>query len=345
MSCLICFTDFSDNEPQIRCGHPKCVSLMCKDCANMLIEHSLRESIIPVCPNRFCKQPITLNKHFDQTNYGLALINYFLTQKEDSIKKELQHEKVLDNIRKDRIKFIYSTFQICVSLTIDIALKSKLNKIDKSRQLKIKNELEKSNRNCMNLTCKGFLDPNFKCMLCDTQFCNKCEKKIVQGHICKQDDIESINTLNTFTKCPKCNIIVQKSEGCDSITCANCKTLFEYSTGKEGGHGSSNKLINLKNRTLSDIVKPEFKGIVLEIEKGPKPVNEETLNKILKCIIQETYTKESCAVTFGKAFTNYIIAKWKISLHQGMLSEIEELNNKEELTYTILEEFKQRLPF
>ncbi len=31
------------------------------------------------------------------------------------------------------------------------------------------------------------------------------------------------------------------------MTCSSCKTLFEYSTGREGGHGSHNENFEVKN--------------------------------------------------------------------------------------------------
>ena len=57
-------------------------------------------------------------------------------------------------------------------------------------------------------------------------------------------------------KCPGCKIPIQKSEGCNGMTCANCKTTFDYRTGSLSDHGSSNRPVTLQTKKIFDF---EFK--------------------------------------------------------------------------------------
>ena len=60
-------------------------------------------------------------------------------------------------------------------------------------------------RFCMNISCDGFLNEDLTCLTCLHQFCSHCEKQLDEGHICKQEDIDSVDVIRSCVKCPTCN--------------------------------------------------------------------------------------------------------------------------------------------
>jgi hypothetical protein len=81
--------------------------------------------------------------------------------------------------------------------------------------------------------CKGFLNDNYYCSLCENHICNKCKTKLEENHECKNEDIEVVELLEKKCKtCPNCGINIQRSKGCDQMFCVSCKTKFNYNTGQ-----------------------------------------------------------------------------------------------------------------
>lgn len=123
------------------------------------------------------------------------------------------------------------------------------NLYDKYEKSIIQKELEKENRKdstekmirCPNSTCQYFcfIDTKItsfaKCPLCDLEFCVNGCKKVHKGNTCaqmkKQEEKENDGAMKIdFKQCPNCNIPIQKSKGCNHITCT-CGTQFCYVCG------------------------------------------------------------------------------------------------------------------
>lgn len=89
---------------------------------------------------------------------------------------------------------------------------------------------------CIKPDCKGFLNDNYVCGLCNVKVCKDCHMCMddVDGieHVCKQENIESVKTIAIETKpCPTCYVPVYKTEGCDQMFCVQCHTAFSWNTG------------------------------------------------------------------------------------------------------------------
>ena len=83
--------------------------------------------------------------------------------------------------------------------------------------------------------CKGFLNKENICDLCNTNICKKCYIKINKDdkdHIC---DEELVNTFNAIKKeakpCPTCGEFISKVDGCDQMFCIKCGTAFSWKKG------------------------------------------------------------------------------------------------------------------
>jgi hypothetical protein len=63
------------------------------------------------------------------------------------------------------------------------------------------------------------ISPLYKCNLCTTIWCSKCDKSH-PGKICSEVDDDK---LDEYTKrCPKCKIPITRSEGCFHMNCTRC---------------------------------------------------------------------------------------------------------------------------
>lgn len=84
---------------------------------------------------------------------------------------------------------------------------------------------------CANNQCNGFVNENWKCDLCEKTTCKHCLVIKEEEHICKEDDIATATLIKSNSKpCPKCNISIIKSDGCDQMWCVNCHTTFDWKT-------------------------------------------------------------------------------------------------------------------
>ncbi len=84
---------------------------------------------------------------------------------------------------------------------------------------------------CSNNDCKGFVNKNWYCELCEKTSCKKCFKLVLENHECNIDDIETANLIKKESKpCPGCNISIMKSSGCHQMWCTSCHVHFDWRT-------------------------------------------------------------------------------------------------------------------
>lgn len=79
--------------------------------------------------------------------------------------------------------------------------------------------------------CKGFLNTEYTCGLCEEKACKKCRRTKHEGK-CNPDDVETMKLLKKDTKpCPNCSVPIFKIEGCDQMWCTKCHTTFSWKKG------------------------------------------------------------------------------------------------------------------
>jgi hypothetical protein len=74
-------------------------------------------------------------------------------------------------------------------------------------------------RQCPNSECRGFINADWNCGLCDTKMCKKCYEKVdedeIKTHICDPAILETNKVLAKDSKpCPKCGALITKLSGC-----------------------------------------------------------------------------------------------------------------------------------
>lgn len=113
---------------------------------------------------------------------------------------------------------------------------------DKAQEMREEFKIEKKERKefekkCPKNGCNGMLSSSWKCRICETWVCNKCEEikkeKNDESHVCDKNTIESLKLIKKDTKgCPKCSCLIHKTDGCDQMWCTQCKVAFSWRTGE-----------------------------------------------------------------------------------------------------------------
>lgn len=86
---------------------------------------------------------------------------------------------------------------------------------------------------CVSDGCRGFLNNEYTCTLCNTQVCKDCHAVVHENHVCKQEDIDSVKLIREETRpCPSCQTNITKTDGCDQMWCTTCHTTFSWNTGR-----------------------------------------------------------------------------------------------------------------
>ena len=85
---------------------------------------------------------------------------------------------------------------------------------------------------CPEPDCKGYLDENAVCGLCKKEACKSC-RLVKHAGDCDPNTVETVKMMDRETKrCPKCNVPIYKTEGCDQMWCPSCHTAFSWKTGE-----------------------------------------------------------------------------------------------------------------
>ncbi|XP_064026162.1 tumor protein D53 isoform X3 [Pogoniulus pusillus] len=123
-----------------------------------------------------------------------------------------------------------------------------------------------------------------QCPSCQFVWCFKCHSPWHEGVNCKEykkgdkllrhwaNEIE--HGQRNAQKCPKCKIHIQRTEGCDHMTCSQCNTNFCYRCGERyrqlrffGDHTSNLSIFGCKYRYLPE--RPHLRRLVRGSVCGP----------------------------------------------------------------------------
>lgn len=90
-------------------------------------------------------------------------------------------------------------------------------------------------RRCPRESCEGFLDQEWACGLCETQFCRHCNEEIGESgeHECDPDVVKTVSLIESDSKpCVNCGVMIHRTEGCLQMWCPHCQTAFDWRTGE-----------------------------------------------------------------------------------------------------------------
>ncbi len=87
-------------------------------------------------------------------------------------------------------------------------------------------------RKCGFAECRGFIDSEGKCALCERLTCRDCYVGLAncqEGHKCSESDL----AIAAETKpCPTCQVPIYRIDGCYQMWCTQCQTAFSWTTGQ-----------------------------------------------------------------------------------------------------------------
>jgi hypothetical protein len=116
----------------------------------------------------------------------------------------------------------------------------------------IDDEPRKFVRQCPMEFCKGFLNEDWFCGLCDQKYCKECNETLTEDHECDPETVKTMKLLNKDSKsCPKCGTVIHKTSGCAQMWCISCHTAFNWRTGEiEMGRIHNPHFIEFKKKTM-----------------------------------------------------------------------------------------------
>lgn len=231
-SCNVCVEVFNkSSHTKINCDF--CQYSMCRKCCETYILSTTQKAH---CMN--CKKEWTLN----------LLVGKFTQKFINKDYKKHQEKCLLER----EIALLPATQPIIEEIKFKKNIQTEMSNINKKiRELKKqlyvlngkyyeKSKTEESRafiKKCSNGECRGFLSTQWKCGLCDMWSCSECHE--VKGmtkdapHTCKTENLETAKLMKKECKsCPKCGVMIFKTEGCDQMWCTQCHTAFSWRTGR-----------------------------------------------------------------------------------------------------------------
>lgn len=250
MDCAICFCEI-DGTP-VKCSDDVCATVICQNC---MISYIGVEGATLRCPRSGCDgeydeisiAPLTEE---NKRRYRRWLLDSYKKKNKKDIERKTTETVVFERLREDRKKFYQDAMPLAVRRVAEIAFASRLRRVPREQ---VETEKGRSKRLCINLFCRGYIDETMTCSTCKSIFCEKCEEVVLDKHVCKKENIESLAYINSLVPCPSCGTKVEKGEGCMAITCV-CGANFWYSTGEKGeagNHGATIPVNIVKSRKLS----------------------------------------------------------------------------------------------
>ena len=244
--CEICTEKFNKKRNKVKCNY--CQYIACSECVETYIKGSYKDAECMSCKKAWTTQFLQVN--FDKTRYNSikthrenvllerekSLLPAAQIKLEENIVKEKKKEELKEQLKELRERKIEIEIQMR-------ELNMKIRRIHIDGDTKDEEPEEKKTyvRNCPADDCRGFLSSHYRCGLCEVWVCKECHeikgKTKDSNHKCKKENVETAKLLMKDTKpCPKCNVPIFRSEGCQQMFCTMCHTPFDWVTGKIISH-------------------------------------------------------------------------------------------------------------
>ena len=187
----------------------------CIDCHKKYLLTSVND---PHCIN--CRTVIPFNNFINKFNEKNWIFTKYKVHKENIL---MEKEK---NLLKVTIRYMSIQNEIKKLVAFKMEKIKEIRNIDSQiDQLnitsKIKNPKIKYKFSCPKETCKGYLNEEYICDLCDINVCKKCYIEMKdETHECDEALVETFNLIKKEAKpCPSCGEFISKISGCDQMFC------------------------------------------------------------------------------------------------------------------------------
>jgi hypothetical protein len=242
--CSICIEDLKVNNTVVcsYCDYTTCnecfqrylldtkrTTKNCMSCNNIFTRGILITMLgLPYIENMYKNHIKELLFNEEKTMIPLSMIT---VQKNKAIKEVLVEKNKLE-LQYNNISNNFDTFDR-IKLEHEIKAHKYYITYLKSRPIDEKNKKIQYKYPCATINCDGFVNNQWVCEICDKTTCKYCFKIKEENHECLKDDVDTAELIKKDSKpCPKCNISIMKSSGCDQMWCISCHTAFDWKTLK-----------------------------------------------------------------------------------------------------------------
>jgi hypothetical protein len=270
-TCDVCCEKINKiNHKEVKC--PFCDLTSCRSCSQRYILESFEDPHCMGCKtawNRefvdtFCTKYFRntkLRKHRENILFEREKMRMPETQPE--VERIIQMRRLRRIIHKQRVKLIelHNTYRLFETntpvppevLTLYKEMEDVYRSLEQLRtgEALIGFEARRFVRQCPIEKCKGFLNEDWYCGLCERKYCKECNETLTCNHECNPETVKTMKLLNKDSKsCPKCGTVIHKTSGCAQMWCVSCHTAFNWRTGEiETGRIHNPHFIEFKKRT------------------------------------------------------------------------------------------------
>ena len=258
--CDICCETFNRlNHKRVEC--PFCDLSCCIQCCHVYLLSSTEDPHCMKCKHAWNREFVDnfCTKKFRNIDYRIHRENV-LFEREKSlmpatqpyIERIILMRKLIENINEKRSELIqlyrkYRIFDIInshreqinkdypdiaeirKSIDENFTIYSELKNMGNNFNL---DDAPKFNRKCPTQDCRGFLNNDWYCAICENITCEKCNETQKSDHICNKESIKTMKLLKKDSKpCPSCGTVIYKISGCSQMFCVDCHTAFDWYSG------------------------------------------------------------------------------------------------------------------
>lgn len=234
--CSICCEHYNKNtRRKVECNY--CQHTCCTDCVKKYLLGSHQDAHCMNCKNEWS------NDFLDSVLQKTFRLTILKKHRENVL---LEREKAMLPATQDVAQRILTCEQL---MQENKALTQKKREIESQIRennhtfWRIKSNQDKPNETktvyikaCPSNDCRGFLNENWGCGICNSKVCKKCCELIdptKETHQCNPQTVETIKLLaNDSRQCPNCPAMIFKIGGCDQMFCTQCHTAFSFKTGR-----------------------------------------------------------------------------------------------------------------
>ncbi len=234
MECPICIENIKENQ-DFKCFN--CNGTYCIGCMKIYLLGCNEE---PHCLN--CRHAISYDQFVNKFDMKWRLGIYKKHKEKILLDKELAlmpltvgYMERLKNVEKLKVE--------------KAKLAEKIYELDRQIFALVNNQTPNQNNNnstlnkqtvkyewiqaCPTSGCRGFLNTDYECAVCNKNYCKQCLEEKKQGHKCDEELVETMKLIKKESKpCPKCGEFISKISGCDQMFCTSCGTAFSWKTGE-----------------------------------------------------------------------------------------------------------------
>jgi hypothetical protein len=270
--CDVCCEKLNKiNHKKVQC--PFCDLTSCRSCSQRYILESFQDPHCMGCKTLWNREFVDsfCTKYFRNTelrrhreNVLLEREKALMPETQPEVERIIQMRKLRRIIRKQKEDLIelhhrYGAFDYDQPLPDEIRtlyrdMENTYRHLEQIRMngTTIDNEPRRFVRQCPVEECKGFLNEEWYCGLCEVNYCKDCNEPVTLDHECNPETAKTMKLLNKDSKsCPKCGTVIHKTSGCAQMWCISCHTAFNWRTGEiESGRIHNPHFIEFKRKVM-----------------------------------------------------------------------------------------------